>query len=271
MSANLSDYLENKWLDHILKNTAYSPAATLYFALFTSDPGESGVSGELTIGTGGYARAAVTNNTVNFPACAVSGTPTKSNGTVVQFPTASAAWGTITHWAVYDASSAGNMIVHGTMASSRYVAATDAPKVAVGAFSMTVSNSTAGGMTDYAKRKMLDHTFGAVTYTPASTIYLAVGTALTGESLTELDFAANTYARAAAVFGSASSGTSTNTSASQVSASLTGGPVTTTHFGIYDDATAGNLLIVGPLSTSRSAATGDVVTVPISGATCTFQ
>ena len=43
--AGKSDYLENKVLDHILGNTAYTAPATLYFALFTSAPSDAGGGG----------------------------------------------------------------------------------------------------------------------------------------------------------------------------------------------------------------------------------
>lgn len=271
MSA-LSDYLENKWLDHLLKNTAYAQDATLYFALFTADPGESGVSGELTIGSGGYARAVVTNNNVNFPQCSPSGTPTKVNGAIIQFPTATANWGTITHWAIYSAATTGtNMLMHGALSASRYVANGDSPKIAAGALSLTITNATSGGLTDYAKRKMLDHTLGGPTYTPAGAVYLAAGTSLSGESFSELDFSSNYYVRAAATLGSAVAGVSTNTAAATFSTNFAGGPETISSFGIYDDGTSGNLLLAGPFSTSRTASNGDTVTIPTSGFTATLQ
>jgi len=100
MSAS-SDYLEKKLLDHLLVNTAYAGETTLYIGLFAADPGDSGVTSEFTIGTGAYARVAVTNDETRFPPCSITGTPTKTNGTLLSFPTATTAWGTATHWAIY--------------------------------------------------------------------------------------------------------------------------------------------------------------------------
>ena len=37
---SISNYLEAKILDHVLRNTAYTPASTIYLALHTTDPGE---------------------------------------------------------------------------------------------------------------------------------------------------------------------------------------------------------------------------------------
>lgn len=270
MSA-LSDYLENKLLDHLLRNTAYSQPGTLHFALFTSDPGESGVSGEVSGGS--YARAAVTNNNVNFPQCAASGTPTKSNGTTIIFPTATAAWGTVTHWAIYDAASGGtNMLMHGALSSPRYVANGDTPKIAAGALAITVTNATSGGLTEFAQRKLLDHVFGGPTYTPAGTVYLGLGTSIFGESLTEWD--ESSYARQAAAFDAAglvTAGVTQNSDAETFTSNVLDGSATLNSFGVWDDATAGNLLVVGPLSTSRTVQNGDTALIPDSGFTVTLQ
>lgn len=269
MSA-LSDYLENKLLDHLLKNTAYAQPATLYFALFTADPGESGVTGELTIGTGAYARAAITNNNVNFPQCSASGTPTKTNGAVIQFPTATAAWGTVTHWAIYDAASTGtNMLMHGALATPRYIASGDSPKIASGALSITISNATSGGFTEYTQRKLLDHVFGGPTYTPAATVYTGLGTSLSGEYLNEWD--ESSYSRKSTAFASAASGSTSNTAALTFTTNVLDGTATLNSFGIWDDPTAGNLLYVGPASTARTVNVGDTANIAIGGLVPTVQ
>ncbi len=62
-----------------------------------------------------YARKSVVNNVTNWPN-AVSGS--KSNGTEILFATPSGSWGTITHFAIFDAVSAGNMLYHGALNSS---------------------------------------------------------------------------------------------------------------------------------------------------------
>lgn len=269
MSA-LSDYLENKLLDHLLRNTAYTQPATLYFALFTADPGESGVTGELTIGTGAYARAAITNNNVNFPQCAASGTPTKTNGAAIQFPTATTAWGTVTHWAIYDVASTGtNMLMHGALTTPRYIASGDTPKIAAGALSITISNATSGGLTEYAQRKLLDHVFGGPTYTPAATVYSGLGTSLSGEFISE--WTESSYDRKSTTFGAASGGVVSNSGAVTFTTSVLDGTATLNSFGIWDDPTAGNLLFVGPVSTARTVNNGDTANIAIAGFTATLQ
>lgn len=260
----LSDYLENKLLNLMFDNTAFSPPATLYFGLFTADPGESGVTGEFTIGTGSYARAVVTNNTTNFPLCSVLTTPTKTNASTIAFPKATTAWGVATHWAIYDASTAGNMLAHGALSSPRTISIGDTPKIAAGAMSVTISNASTGGLTAFAKRKLLDHVFGASVYTSAATLYSGLGTALTDDVLTEWTDA--NYSRQSTEFTAATGdGVILNTSAQTYNANVATGAVTLTHYGVWDASAAGNLLVTGALDSSRTVAATDTAGLTGSG------
>ena len=265
MSA-LSTYLENAILNHLLTNTAYTRPDTLYFALFTSDPGSSGVTGELS--GGGYARVAVTNNNINFPQCNASGTPTKTNGSTIQFPTASAAWGNVSHWAIYDAATTGtNMLMHGALNTVRYVAAGDAPKIVANALSITITNATSGGLTDYAKRKVLDHVFGGPNFASPTTAYVGIGTYLSAESFTE--WTESSYARRAIAFGSASGGVSANSGTVTFTSSVVDGSSTLNSLAIYDN--ADSALVFLPASTTRTVNIGDAATIAASGITVTLQ
>src|SRR3972149_249132 len=93
-----SSDLENKILNHILGGGDYTRLATIYVALYTSDPGEDG-SANTNEATGtDYARAAVTNNDTNWPAASGG---SKANGTAINFPTpGSGGWGTVTHFGI---------------------------------------------------------------------------------------------------------------------------------------------------------------------------
>jgi hypothetical protein len=113
----LTNNLENAILDDLFGKTAYSVPATYYIGLSTSDPGETGsLAGEPS--GNGYARVAVTNNTTNFPAASGG---TKSNGAAITFPEASGSWGTITHFFIADAETAGNVIASGELLSSKTI------------------------------------------------------------------------------------------------------------------------------------------------------
>jgi hypothetical protein len=256
MSA-LSDHLESALLNHLLRNTPYSRPATLYFALFTAAPSDSG--GGTEVSGGSYARAAVTNDNAAFPQCSASGTPTKTNAVAIAFPAATASWGIITHWGVFDAGGT-NLLAHGALSSTRTIASGDAPRIAAGAMSLTMSNATSGGLTDFSKRKLLDHVFGGPSYTPVASIYTGLGTALDGENLTE--WADASYSRQVTAFDAPSGGACINADVETYSASVSGGAATLTHFGVWDDSGAGNLLAAGPLGTSRSVVDTDTVTLP---------
>jgi hypothetical protein len=102
---SLSNYLELKWLDHTLKNTGYTSPATVYMAAYTSDPGEANTGTEVSGGS--YARVAVTFG-------AASGGQSLNSADIV-FTTATGSWGTITHFAIFDALTSGNMLVYGAL------------------------------------------------------------------------------------------------------------------------------------------------------------
>lgn len=106
MADNKTTYLENRILNHLLRNTASTAPATVYLALFTAAPTEAGGGTEVTGGS--YARQAITF-------LAASGGSVASSADVV-FTALPAA--TITHVAIMDASTGGNMFYYGALASS---------------------------------------------------------------------------------------------------------------------------------------------------------
>lgn len=110
MSA-ISDYLENKLVDHVLRNTAYTSPTTVYLALYTTNPTDADTGSE--VAGGGYARQAVT-----FSAPSDGAT---SNVGAIEFPEATEAWGTITHFGIRDAVTAGNLLFHGALTTPKAI------------------------------------------------------------------------------------------------------------------------------------------------------
>lgn len=127
MSA-FSNYLENKVLDHVFGGVAYSAPATLYLALYTSDPGDDN-SGTECSGTS-YARQTIAFTVTN---------DTASNTSAVEFPTAGSAWGTITHVGILDALTSGNLLAHGALTASKTVAQGDVFRVPAGDLDITLA------------------------------------------------------------------------------------------------------------------------------------
>lgn len=135
MAGSASDYLENKILDHILGNTAYSAPATVYLALFTVAPSDSGGGTEVTGGS--YARKAVTNNTTNFPNA--SGGSKAVPGVDTDFVTATANWGTVVAFGIFDASSGGNLLYWADLGTSKAINNTDIARFTAGSITVTQS------------------------------------------------------------------------------------------------------------------------------------
>ena len=129
--AEFSTYLENKIIDHMLRNQAFTPPTTVYVALFTADNGLEGgtITGEVS--GGAYARQADT--------LSAASDGESSNSADIEFPTATADWGTITHVALMDAASGGNVLMHSPLDASKTVNNGDTFKINAGDLDITVT------------------------------------------------------------------------------------------------------------------------------------
>jgi len=126
--AEFSDYLENKIIDHMLRNQAYTPPATIYLALFTTATDDAG--GGTEVSGGAYARQAVSLSAASGGA--------SENTADITFPTATADWGTVTHVALMDALSGGNMLLHSPLDASKTVNNGDTFKITAGDLDVAV-------------------------------------------------------------------------------------------------------------------------------------
>lgn len=145
--AALSDYLENKIIDYILRAQTFTAPTTVYVALLTAAPSDTGGGTEVTGGS--YARVAVTSALANWAGTQSAGSTTASSGTggttsnnaSVTFPVPSANWGSITHMAVYDASTSGNLLFWAALTTAKTVNNGDAaPSFAAGALTLQIDN-----------------------------------------------------------------------------------------------------------------------------------
>lgn len=112
-----SDYLELLVLDKVLGATDFSAPGTVYVALYSVAPSDAGGGTELATGTSpGYARVAVANNTTNFPNASAGA---KTTGADITFPTNSGGspWVAAIAFGILDASTAGNLLLWGAVAS----------------------------------------------------------------------------------------------------------------------------------------------------------
>ena len=126
----MSDYLENKFLDHFLGTSSTSSPANVYVALHTADPTDAGTGTEVS--GNGYARQTI--------AFAASSSGTASNSGAVEFPAASGGdFGTITHIGLWDASTSGNLLFHSALPTSKTIADGDIFKIAASGIDITAA------------------------------------------------------------------------------------------------------------------------------------
>lgn len=114
--AALSDYLETNLVNHVLRGTAFTAPASTWVALFTADDGLEAGTITSEVSGGSYARVEVGTGGWSAPTDGVT-----DNSADVDFGTATANWGTVTHVAIMDASTAGNVLWHGALTTSKTV------------------------------------------------------------------------------------------------------------------------------------------------------
>ena len=119
---------ETTVLQWSLTTDSVTRPTTWYVGLFTSDPTDTGAAGTEVSG-GSYARTAVTFS--------VTG-DTASNTAAVEFPAATATWGSVTHIGIHDASTGGNMLVHAALSTAQTIARGDVFRIPTGDLDITL-------------------------------------------------------------------------------------------------------------------------------------
>lgn len=114
-----SNYLRGKITDHVLRNVAYTSPTTVYVSLHTADPTVNGTA-NTEISAAWYARQPVT-----FVAQVTAGQT--SNSATVTYPGVTVSPVTVTHFAIWDSATLGNMLEFGALSASKTFAVTDVP------------------------------------------------------------------------------------------------------------------------------------------------
>jgi hypothetical protein len=142
--AGKSDYLENKFIDFLFRGQAFTAPSNIYVGLLTAAPSDTG--GGTEVSGGSYARVAVSSSLANWAGTQAAGSTVASTGTggqtsnnnAITFASPSANWGVITHFALYDAASGGNLLYWGALLNSKTVNSGDAaPAFAAAALTVT--------------------------------------------------------------------------------------------------------------------------------------
>lgn len=127
--AEMSNFLENALINATLRNTSYTSPATVYLALYTTDPTDADTGTELS--GNGYARQAIT---FGAPSNGVS-----TNSAAIDFPQATGSWGTVAYVGIRDASTAGNLLYHTALDVSKTIDTGDVFRVAIGSLSVALA------------------------------------------------------------------------------------------------------------------------------------
>lgn len=131
-------------------------------------------------------------------------------------------------------------------------------------------------LSNYAEGQVLNHIFRTTGFTKPTSIYVGLMTAVTdGEAGTITEVTGGSYARVAVApldanwsAPVAGNGTTSNVAAVTFPAATADWGIAT-HFGIFDAATLGNLLIYAPLTAARTITNGS--TPSFGAGALTFQ
>lgn len=130
--SSFTDYTEDLVLEWLLTTNSATRPTAWYVGLFTAAPSDTG--GGTEVSGNGYARTAATFT--------VSGTnpTTATNSGAIEFPTATGGnWGTITHIAIFDASTSGNMLAWAQLTTSKTIDEGDVLRIPTGDLDITLT------------------------------------------------------------------------------------------------------------------------------------
>ncbi len=134
--AALSDYFEASILNWLRGTTFPVATGSVYASLHTAATTDAG--GGTEVSGNAYARQGMTKAAGTWTAPAAAGNIT--NTAEVAFPAATpATWGTVTHGALWDAATVGNMIIHGALTASKTINVDDVFRYPIGALSVTIA------------------------------------------------------------------------------------------------------------------------------------
>lgn len=126
-----TDLLVGELIDDVAdQGVTYAPNATMQMGLATATPTTAGSFVE-PVG-GAYGRSTFANNATNWSAAAAG---VKLNADAFPFPEATSAWGTITHWGLFDGSG-GPLVAFGPLTAPQAIVAGDRPKFPPGAIAI---------------------------------------------------------------------------------------------------------------------------------------
>jgi len=258
-TGTLTTYLENKLINHLLLNTAYTPPASVWLALYTISPSE--IKNGTEVSGGGYVRQ-------NISASLTISGNYANNTTAILFPEATSGWGTIVGIAIMDASINGNMLFWGIMSNEKTISAGESFFMGVGNLTLELRGGTKGGWGEEIPQQILNLVLKNTPFTSPTNVYIATGSALSyDEDYNFVDWgetSAAGYSRKTATWYSPTNGSSCNLSDVVFSAP----PIAQewgriTNIVIFDSSTSGKSLLWGKLYSPIYITVGDGLKFPI--------
>ena len=110
--AGLTNYLEDKIINHVFGSTTFTKPTNYYVGLLTATPSDSATGTEVSGGS--YARQVCAFTITG------SGIAEAKNTSAITFPTATADWGIVGWVGVYDALSSGNLVAYQNLQKSDF-------------------------------------------------------------------------------------------------------------------------------------------------------
>jgi len=131
---SFSDFWENEILDHVFKTGAYTAPGTIYVSLHktTVADNHTGATVPGEVSGGNYAR--VQCNTWDAAASGAT-----ENTQPVTFNLATADCNTVTHFAICDNLSSGNLLAWGALGTAKHIQSGDQAKFATGDIDVTLA------------------------------------------------------------------------------------------------------------------------------------
>lgn len=131
--AGLTDAEEQAIINHWLGKASYTMPANLWIGLSTTTPTDAG--GNVTEPSGnGYAR--VSTAPADWNSASGTAPAASTNANAVTFPAATGSWGTVTHFTVHSASTAGTVKAWGALTTSQAIGNGNTPSFAAGSLTI---------------------------------------------------------------------------------------------------------------------------------------
>jgi hypothetical protein len=251
-TAVMSDYLEGKFIDYILRQGSFPAPASVYLALFTTSPADAG--GGVEVSGGSYVRKQLTG---------AFGTPSNgsvANSAIISFITATANWGDVAAVGIFDAVSGGNLLFYGSFGAPLTVNTLDTLSIGAGNLVITLGTN----VSYFLANEMLDHILNGASFTQPTNAYLALYTTMpdAGDS-GGVEVSGGSYARQQC-FGSAEWAAPGATDGHTQNVNTETYPTATADWGtvigmaIRSAVTAGSLYFFKTLTINRTVYTNDI-------------